>query len=233
MSHSALYFLIALSLLTALPLLFWYRWFSARQVRIAYLCRWILIPYLGLISGVLSPRLMGLTDIEWLVGFQWGMGLAFAILVTLLLVRTSIDLDASSLEHGPERVDGLPEEQLSSAVAGWITTMRIVVTAGAEEFHWAFLRAAMQAILLPSGDALSAMYTAIWIAALLAAPEALLRVHSTSERFAQIVTLIVTSVLFLFTRNFWLCWALHAAIQLLWRFEVRTHAPMSTGDETH
>jgi hypothetical protein len=31
----------------------------------------------------------------------------------------------------------------------------------------------------------------------------------------QLVALMTTSILFLYTRNFWLCWIMHVAVQLL------------------
>jgi hypothetical protein len=236
LGSSALIFLILLSLLTALPLLLWRHWFSARQLRIAYLCRWLLIPYLGLLTGALSPRLMGLSDIDWLVGFQVGLGLTFAILVALLLVRSSVDFDApepNDLLAERTGSDNAPDESLIAHQVNWTGAVRALLMAGGEEFHWSFLRAAVQEILLRStGASLSAAYPAVWIAALLAAPEALLRTTSTAARFAQLITLIATTVLFLLTRNFWLCWALHAAIQFLWQFEVRPRPDSVTGNSS-
>ena len=57
--------------------------------RYAQVARWLLVPYLGLISGGLSPRLLGLSNIDWLVSLSLGIGIIFVVLAALLIVRAT------------------------------------------------------------------------------------------------------------------------------------------------
>jgi hypothetical protein len=58
-------------------------------------------------------------------------------------------------------------------------------------------------------------YWAIWSALLLAAVELSAARPGFIPWLLQMVTLITTSILFFYTQNFWLCWALHATVQLI------------------
>lgn len=205
-------FWIALSLLSAIPLLVWRGRLSPRQQRVGYLCRWLFIPYLGLITGALSPRLMGLGGIDWLVSLQIGVGLVLALVVLLILVRATV----GPLTAPPQ--DGAPQLGFPASTLGpvfqpvrWAYAIRTPLITGAEQFHWCFLRAAVQeSILLGVGNSPPPMYAALWIATLLSAPEALLRVDTHLQRFVPFVSLVATAALFFLTYNFWLCWLLHA-----------------------
>jgi hypothetical protein len=55
----------------------------------------------------------------------------------------------------------------------------------------------------------------VWGGALLVLPLSLLLQPTGLQRLVKLVILVVTSVLFLYTRNFWLCWLVHAALVLL------------------
>ncbi len=58
-------------------------------------------------------------------------------------------------------------------------------------------------------------YWSIWIAALLALPFSLLHQPTAYHRLVKAAILVMTSILFFYTRNFWLCWAVHAIAWLL------------------
>jgi len=170
--------------------------------------RWLLLPYIGLLLGGLSPRLLGLTNLDWLASLGLGLGLVFALLLLLGLVRATTEPTAmpglqSNLQPGPD----------SSTVT---TTLYGLIHRGAQEFHWCFLRGALWEFIYrsPTPPSLIA-YWAIWLAALLAAPEAIGGQSSAAHRLLALLTLLATSVLFLYTRNFWLCWLLHAAAWLI------------------
>jgi len=81
---------------------------------------------------------------------------------------------------------------------------------GAEEFHLAFLRSAIWEIFLTTTPTLlQANYWAAWAALLLAIPESLFYLSTPTQRLCKGALLAATTVLFIFTRNFWLSWLLH------------------------
>ena len=171
--------------------------------------RWLLIPYVGLLAGGLSPRRMGLTEIDWLAGAGWGLGLLLAILALLLI------------QFGDLR-------KSRAAVATPGPASFVVLMSGLQEFHWAFLRGGLWSLLhtldgaaagMPASLLAQPAYWAVWGAAVLVGVELLaastVRRIGLTEGLIQIFILLATSVLFLYTRNFWLCWLLHAGMRLL------------------
>lgn len=162
--------------------------------------RWIFTPYLGLLVGGLSPRLLGLSDIDWVAGLGLGVGLIFAIWLLLALVQATLHR-----ETAPESARPLGRSILEQ-----------IVWAGSQEFHWAFLRGAVWEMLLalPSPPALPG-YWAIWLASLLALPGIFIQHQHTAQRIIAGMLLITTAILFFYTRNFFLCWLLHASVGLL------------------
>jgi len=82
--------------------------------------------------------------------------------------------------------------------------------------HWVFLRGAVWELLLalPSPPE-SPGYWAVWLASLLALPELVIQHRHTSQRIIAGVLLVTTAILFFYTRNFFLCWLLHASVRLL------------------
>jgi hypothetical protein len=176
-----------------------------------WFANWLLIPYLGLLVGSLSPRLMGLARIDWQATLGLGLGLGFGILVLLVLARIVVDLP----EPHPTGEDSAATEP-DATHSGWQRLGTALVWAGGLEFHWAFMRGALWEILLTAPTPVELPgYWAVWGAALIAAVE-ILAVRPTFVRWLVLMTtLVVTSVLFLYTRNFWLCWLVHAAIQLI------------------
>jgi hypothetical protein len=170
--------------------------------------RWVLVPYLALLSGGVSPRFMGLTGIDWLASFGLGFGLVAAVVGLLVLVRSTTDFSP------PTEADTTPEA-LGKRHYQPITIAPFFY-AGAEEFHWSFLRGVIAEILQgatpPTGQA---FYWAIWLAALLALPETIRMQSTLLTRLFKATLLILTTVLFTYTRNFWLCWLLHGLVLLL------------------
>jgi hypothetical protein len=186
--------------------LFWLglRYIPLRARPLATAARWVAVPYLGLIFGGLSPRLMGLAGINWVVSLGLGVGLLFAMVALLTLVRVAF---------------AVPAAETGAPLLSWPARIYSIFDSGAEEFHWAFLRGALAGIALaaPTAGAVpgSALYWAVWLAALLALPETLRVARSGPARLLKVVTLLATTVLFLYVPNFWLCWLLHAAVMLV------------------
>ena len=208
---------IVLSLISGVLLLLISNWLTEKQRYYAFIARWIIIPYLGLIGGSLSPTLIGLTNIDRLVSMGLGIGLVFAVIGLLILVRISIPVPATPHTGVEIESSNVHLRSLSGRIAfDWEWNIRAVLIAGAEEFQWVFLRGAVWEMLLfwPTLTNLPA-YTAVWCAAALALPEAIFRVGDGWSRLLQLVTLTTTSILFFYTRNFWLCFIAHAAILLI------------------
>lgn len=95
--------------------------------------------------------------------------------------------------------------------------------AGGEQFQWSFLRGAVwEVALINAGNTGPIGYWAVWIATLLALPAVLLQPLNRADRLLKIIILVVSAILFVFTRNFWLCWIFHAAAWLLLASEKAT-----------
>ncbi|MFN8486980.1 MAG: hypothetical protein U0350_05255 [Caldilineaceae bacterium] len=177
---------------------------------------WFLIPYLGLLVGGLSPRLMGLNDIDWLASLGLGTGLIFVIILLLILVRATTEgnVNADALEK-TKQASFTARRVIAPPPPAFSIHFEQIVKNGVEEFHWCFVRGAVWELLqtAPTPPSLPA-YWAVWIAAALVAPETVLR-QSAAQRLFNLVVLIATTVLFFYTRNFWLCWLLHVAAQFV------------------
>ena len=183
-----------------------------------WFAHWLLIPYLGLLLGGLSPRLLGLSAIDWLASLGLGLGLIFAIAVLLVLVRAVVDLEEATplaLLRGWRPV----REQLAATQAtlfSWQTLTSATLWSGIEQFHWVFLRGSLWELLLnlPQPPELVG-YWAIWLAAAIIVVELVWLRPSFMVLLIELAALMTTSILFFYTRNFWLCWILHATVQLL------------------
>ncbi len=142
---------------------------------------------------------MGLYWIDWRTTFQVGAGLILVIGLLAMLAWLFV----------------LPRAEAGGR-APWSARLLWIGLAGAEEWFWCFLRAALweMAWAAPQGGA-APLYLAVWGAALLALPLAMALQESGRLRLVKAALLVVTTVVFLFTRNFWLCWLVHAALAVL------------------
>ncbi|MFN8466829.1 MAG: hypothetical protein U0X20_14850 [Caldilineaceae bacterium] len=160
---------------------------------------WLFIPYFALLVGAVSPRLMGLFWIDWRTTFQVGAGLLLVIGLLAVLAWLFV----------------LPRAETGRGAGGSQRALWIGL-AGAEEWFWCFLRAALWEIALTAPQTQAApLYLAVWGAALLALPLVLSLQESGRLRLVKTAILVVTTVVFLFTRNFWLCWLIHASLAVL------------------
>lgn len=173
------------------------------------------LPYLALISGVLTPRLLGLkgldyfalisqgsslagslqqaltlTLLEWLLDSQWLIPLSLLALLFLSCVRWQLARDKLALTLPP--ISGLE-----------------VIYSG---LHWAFYRAAFWAA---TGDLYLGLVWGIgfviierlllgWIQ-----KQALLQ---SPAFFVELMVLSLTSLLFFYVPNLWLIWPVHLAM---------------------
>jgi hypothetical protein len=178
----------------------------ARWRGLIWFALWLLIPYFGLLMGGLSPRLLGLAGHDWLAGLGLGLGLIFAVVILLTLARAVTDL-------GTPIATPADAEDLR---LGWHTISSTLLWCGIEQFHWVFLRGGIWEMLqtLPQPPELVG-YWAIWLAAGVILLELLMLRPGFFPLLIQLVALTTTSILFFYTRNFWLCWVLHVAVQLL------------------
>ncbi|MEZ4732051.1 MAG: hypothetical protein R3E79_33460 [Caldilineaceae bacterium] len=195
------------SLLVGYGLIFFYQQTSPSYRRTLRNIRWLLIPYIGLLTGGISPRLMGLIGINLFASFGFGLVLIGSILALLIVIRSVTDFSLSTLPT-PQLNLLLRSESLPIRYASSLPDS--VLDIGAEEFHWAFLRSALwESFLLVPLLATQAGYWAAWVTVLLALPE-IFRYHQTfTQRLCKGALLVTTTVLFLFTRNLWLTWLLH------------------------
>ena len=168
---------------------------------------WLIGPgYAALLLGLLSPRLMGLSQID--LGTGLGFGALFAALSLGVLL-------AAGLTYRRTRHTGSPYSSLGQAVGA---SVRLVLEAGSLQWHWAFYRSAI--IAAAAGMGLSSpVYWGAWLAVGWICLEGALspflwrdlRTPGLAEiRMLRGVLLFATTVVYLLSRNFWLTWALHA-----------------------
>lgn len=194
-------FWLALDLLLAATLWVFAGRLGARGAALARPVRWLLLPGVALLAGALSPQALGLAGIDWQAGLTLGLAMIFGLLVLLLLVRMSVRASAADLQRKP---------------AGAGALLYALLYSGAQELHWCFQRGALLAIflsfaLLPASGMETPAYWAMWAAVAIALP-GLLLVAPGAPRLYTGIALVATAILFFYTRNFWLCWALHAGV---------------------
>jgi hypothetical protein len=193
--------------------------FGSAWVQWLWVGQWILIPYCGLLLGGLSPRLMGISHLNWLTTLGLGSGLLFVILVLLAAVRAAIGFTETlpPQAHGSPAVeDTVADTAQTGRIPIWQFISVVILLTGAEQFHWVFLRGAVWELLLTAPDPPELpAYWAIWIAAAFILLENALRRPTIEQWLLQIAILVTTSILFLYTRNFWLCWILHSSAVLV------------------
>jgi hypothetical protein len=169
---------------------------------------WLIGPgYAALLLGLLSPRLMGLSQAE--LGWNLGRGLLFAASALSVLL-------AAGLTYRRARPAQPPYLTLSHGIA---LTILLVMEAGALQWQWAFYRSAMIEALAAAA-APAPVYWGTWLAVVVLAFQGALspilwrdlRTPGLAERrVLRAALLAATSVLYLLSRNFWLAWALHGA----------------------
>ena len=167
---------------------------------------WLGVPYLALISGGVSPRLLGLRYLDWAVTFRLGAGILLAVAVMAGIVRlVTAGLVGNTTSAGAAR-RGVSLAALLRGF-GW---------SGAEELNWCFWRGALRELILVAAVPIGLpAYWAVWLAAAVNLPFALLLQPNGWQRIVKAAILAVTSVVFFYTGNFWLCWLVHSVVWII------------------
>jgi hypothetical protein len=174
--------------------------------------------------GALSPRLMGLTGIDWVEGLRVGTPLA-CLTVGLLIFGWLVYRHTLPGDRGRTRVERVG------------ATLRAPVDAALLQWHWAFYRALAIALLpivagaLPSSEILlplgrqlaeAPLYWGSWLGLALIALEwalnpfaraGLRRPGQREIALLRIALAIATTALFTLTPNFWLLLICHLAVE--------------------
>lgn len=193
-------FWLALDLLLAAALWMLTERSGRRGATQARTLRWVLLPGVALLAGAVSPQALGLADIDWQVGLTLGLGIVLGLLLLLGLVRLSVREPVGE----------------SATAAGGGPLLYALLHGGAQQFHWCFQRGALLALFasfggLPESTLIAPAYWATWTAVFVALP-GLWLVAPGAPRLYTGIALVGTAILFFYTRNFWLCWALHSGI---------------------
>lgn len=193
---------------------------------LAWLARlaWLIGPgYAALLLGIVSPRLMGLSQIEIGAGLGEGVVLALAALGLLTMAAVS---------YRRSQPTGAVYTSRADRVA---VSARLALEAGALQWHWAFYRAVLIALAVQQGLTNPA-YAGVWLAVALAVGEGALnpllwrdlRIPGlAAPRLLRAAILVVTAQIYLLSNNFWLCWAFHAAAIVLLEPRLRA-APVAS-----
>jgi hypothetical protein len=176
---------------------------------------WLVGPgYAALVTGQLSPRLMGLSQID--LGAGLGFGTLFAVFALIVLLAAG--LTYRRLRYTDSL--GAPYPTPGIAISAGV---RLIVEAGALQWHWAFYRSAIIVALAGAGLP-DPLYWGSWLAVAWICLEGALSPLLWSDlrhsgkaeiRILRGVLLVATTVVYLMSRNFWLAWALHSLTTVL------------------
>ena len=187
-----------------------HRHWPMEAVRFLY---YVGIPYAALLRGVVLPRLMGLTHLDWVKGIGLGAALgggAFSLLALIWwwYARALAALPLSARQRGGESLGDDPP-------TGRILLREVIYL----ETHWAFYRSA--AILF-----LDNQYAGVFLSFLLVTLEwsinpAWRRDLSLPWRSVSILArwsmALVMAIIFLFVRNLWLLVPIHWGVEVVCR----------------
>lgn len=200
-------------------------------VLVAWLARlvWLIGPgYAALLLGIVSPKLMGLSQIR----IDAGLGEAALLAVVALGMLT-----AATVVYRR----GQPAAPVYASRADRVAdSVRLAVEAGALQWHWAFYRAVLIAALMRQ-EVANPVYLGVWLSVALVMAEGLLQPlfwrdlrtpGLAAPRLLRAALLIVSAQIYLLSRNFWLCWAFHAAAAVLLEPRLRTPYPAPPDAET-
>jgi hypothetical protein len=169
------------------------------------------IPYVALLRGVALPRLMGLTDLDWLRGISLGTVLGGGTFLLLALIGWWYARAVAALPLSARERQGT-SLGFAGSTSGWILLREAIYL----ETHWAFYRSAT--ILL-----LDDYYVGIFLGFLLVTLEwsinpAWRRDLSMPWRSVNILTrwgmAFAMAILFLFIRNLWVLVLIHWGVEM-------------------
>jgi hypothetical protein len=182
-----------------------YRFWLDQIFRFAY---YVGLPFLALIKGVMSPRLLGLSDLDWIGGI--GAGVPLGLGAFLLLVWGWSHYIRSLGRRKVERPRSA-EAHILSQPWGWLLILLEIIYL---EAHWAFYRSGPLAVL---GDYWG-VFAGLGVVFVEWATNPTLRRNLGRERQGEILwngsLALVIAILFLFTRNLWLCAIIHLGLEI-------------------
>jgi len=187
-----------------------YRHWLLEAVRFLY---YIGVPYAALLRGIVLPRLMGLTHVDWVKGVGLGAALGGGAFLLLALIWWWYARAIAALPISARQRWG--ESSGNDSTNGWILLREAIYL----ETHWAFYRSA--AILFLDSD-----YAGIFVGFLLVTLEwsinpawrADLSLPGRSVNRLMIWSLaFVTAIVFLIIRNLWLLVPIHWGIEVACR----------------
>lgn len=182
---------------------------------------WVLLPYLALITGALSPRFLGLKGLENLATLSWDGDLA-AVLADLQKAASLILLECLADAGSMVKVT-VPAVLFIAGLRIGFSRLGLVLPASIssaweivfEGLHWAFDRAIFW---LMTGDLyLGVVWGTIWT---LLEGVLVIRVRPNGpvqkqRMLVKAILLIVTSTLFFYAPNLWLLWPVHGVLAFL------------------
>jgi hypothetical protein len=169
------------------------------------------IPYVALTLGVTNPTLMGMWVVDWSNGMALGMGLGLGTLILLTWGWRHYVQSMVEIGQDPQARPFLAEVRTLLTPWGWGLILLEVLYL---EVHWAFYRGATIRLL---GD-----YYGLFLSFLLILAEWWLNpeirknlgmAHRGGETTTTAATALSITIIYWFTSNFWLCMAVHLAIE--------------------
>jgi len=176
------------------------------------------IPYAGLLRGVILPRLMGLTDPDWVKGIGLGAALGGGAFLLLALICWWYNRAITALPV-PTKREGLGHEPIN----GWGLLREAIYL----QTHWAFYRSVV--ILL-----LDDHYIGTFLGFLLITLEWAMNPawrEALSQPWRSVTPLIrwgmalSTAIIFLLIRNLWVLVPIH------WASEMACHRLLAAGEQ--
>jgi hypothetical protein len=166
-------------------------------------------PYALLLLGVITPKSLGLSEIDWVQNLGTAGVVAVGALIFLCLGWWSY---RRFRPPDPHRI-GPGTRSLS------LPRLTGVAEALALQAHWGFYR-----IVVAEQIGLEDAHWGVWAGMGVVALEwalnpllrrALIQPPRSEPIVRRAVLAIVTTALFILSRNFWLCWALHALFEVV------------------
>jgi hypothetical protein len=190
------------------------------------------LPYLAVISGVLTPRLLGLKGVEYFMltgeahtlAAPFQQALVLTLLEWLLDSQLLIPLSLLALLFLATIRWRLFYDQ-AEWVAPEISGLEVIYTS----LHWAFYRAIFWAVtgdlylgLVWGASAVIIEWFLVgWIQKQRVAPQQVSGLQASQTFFIQLMLLILTSLLFFYTPNLWLIWPVHLALLAVLAYQKR------------
>lgn len=182
-----------------------HRFWLVQTFRFAY---YVGLPFLALIRGAMSPRLLGLSHLDWIGGIGSGVPLGLG---AFLLLAWGWSHYIRSLGRRKVERPRLAEVHTLSQPWGWPLILLEVIYL---EAHWAFYRSGPLAVLRDYWG----VFAGLGVVLIEWAMNPKLRRSLGTERQGEIVwngsLALVIAIIFLFTRNLWLCALIHLGLEM-------------------